>query len=213
MSEEEADNLEELEQAREQELETGVLAEEEAQARVEEQTAAQAEAEEEATAEAEEENAAAEVQLAAAEEEYAAAEAVAAEVAAESPTGPRISSIEGFFAVLFALAIDIAQIVLDAILIGFVLNFIIDVAAWLTFYIWFKSKGIDFGFSNVSRIRPQPENFSLFKNPIIIITITFLIEYLPIINALPGWTIGVFLTILFEYQSYWAAKTGTAKTA
>ena len=42
-------------------------------------------------------------------------------------------------------AIDVAQILLDLIAIGIVLNPIIDFCVWLGFYIWFKIRGMNMG--------------------------------------------------------------------
>ena len=58
-------------------------------------------------------------------------------------------------------------------------GFLVTIWAWLTFYLWFKLNGV--GFLNPKRA------FALNGG--------FLIELIPVVNALPAWTLAVSLLI------------------
>jgi len=57
-------------------------------------------------------------------------------------TGSRISGGTAILMILFGFTIDAVQLFLNLILIGIVLNYIIGLYTWLTFFIWLHWKGI-----------------------------------------------------------------------
>lgn len=60
-----------------------------------------------------------------------------------------------------------------------VVDILISVWAWLTFYVWFKIRGVSF---------INPKRFAVLNGGA-------LIEMIPIVNSLPAWTLAVFLLI------------------
>lgn len=63
--------------------------------------------------------------------------------------------------------------------VAFVSVSVLSIVAWMTLYIWFKTKGVSF---NTSR-----RMLSLGGG--------FLVELIPILNALPAWTLSTILVI------------------
>ncbi len=93
---------------------------------------------------------------------------------------PKISNFEAGLMIAVALIIDIVQFLLDLILIGFILDPIISVFAYLMFWFWFKLRGVSF--SNPKRAA--------------IGGISFLLELIPGLDMLPALTVGVVMTYL-----------------
>jgi len=60
-----------------------------------------------------------------------------------------------------------------------VADILISVWAWLTFYVWFKIRGVSF---------INPKRFAVLNGGA-------LLEMIPVINTLPAWTLAVFLLI------------------
>lgn len=121
---------------------------------------------------------------------------------------PRIGFIEGTLLLLFALGIDGFQALLDLLLIGIVLNFPVDIIAWLTFYIYFKMKGMSFGFSRGWGKKIRSGDYgSMMKNPLFTIAVAFVVEFIPIISALPAWTLAIVMILITEYATWFSEKT------
>lgn len=100
----------------------------------------------------------------------------------------RISGVAGVLMVIIALLIDGLQAFLSLIVIGIVVNLIIDVFVWLVFYIWLKSLGISM--SEAKGLR------TLF-----FLGLAFGFEFVPLLNVLPGWTAFAIGAILNERAS------------
>jgi hypothetical protein len=81
-----------------------------------------------------------------------------------------------------AIIIDALQLVLGLMIIGFVLNTLITVMAWLSYFLWYKLLDISF-------IDAGLRKAVLFMG-------TGLIEVIPFINGIPTWTLSVILMIL-----------------
>jgi hypothetical protein len=92
----------------------------------------------------------------------------------------RVDSIKTIFIISAALAVDILQALLDFALIGVFVNWIISIFALFLFYTWFSLLGISF-------TRKQGANLTMIGG--------LLIEMIPIIDLLPGWTTACALTI------------------
>ena len=60
--------------------------------------------------------------------------------------GADVSMTEGFFMILTALMFDLTQLIIDIILLGFgfVINWMISIMAYFTFFVWYKMKGVNF---------------------------------------------------------------------
>src|SRR3989338_7539453 len=148
-------------------------------------------------------------------EEQEAFDAQSAEAEERKRQGakPRISPVEGILMVLAALTFDGGQFIFNLIpILGIVISIIIDIIAWGTFFLWLKMKGISFGFSaKFGRTHRSGGGQSMLRNPLFIITCAFGVELIPILNALPAWTLAIVVTILVEYAAYALAKTGLAK--
>lgn len=99
-------------------------------------------------------------------------------------TGIDISITEGFFMVLTALMFDLAQLIIDIILLGFgfVVNWMISIMAYFTFYMWYKMKGINF---------TDWRKAAIFNGGA-------LTEFLPLplSGFLPAWTLSVIMMIM-----------------
>jgi len=63
-------------------------------------------------------------------------------IASSGATAVRMSAITATLLILMALGIDGLQVFLNFIVIGVVLNWIIDIFTWLLFFVWLKSLGI-----------------------------------------------------------------------
>ncbi len=92
------------------------------------------------------------------------------------PVDYRISKLGGAIAITIALLIDLLQIGLDLVLLGGIINpFIITPIAWLSFWTWFKIKGVKFS---------EPKNVTA-------VAIGAIIELIPYVDVLPGNTLAV----------------------
>ena len=98
----------------------------------------------------------------------------------KSQNQQRINSVTAIFMIVVALLYDAVQAFLDFILIGLAVNWILDIWAWLTFFIWFKLKGVS------------------FANPKRAISLNggFILELIPAVNALPIWTAAVIILVI-----------------
>lgn len=61
--------------------------------------------------------------------------------------------------------------------VGWIINFLLGIIVFLTFFIWFKTKGMKY--TSARKIASLP--------------LGFLIEMIPYINILPGWTVSVII--------------------
>ncbi len=102
---------------------------------------------------------------------------------APAPHKSRINMVNAIFLILVALIIDGVQIFLDFIIIGLVVNYIIDIYAWLIFFVWLKLLGISMFNAKGTRT-------------MIFLGVALGIELIPFINALPGWTVFAVLTVI-----------------
>lgn len=84
----------------------------------------------------------------------------------------RISNITAVFMIAVALLFDGVQAFFEWILIGFVVNWLINILAWLTFFVWFKFKSVSF--MNLKRS-------AIFNGG-------FFLELIPLVAELPLWT-------------------------
>ncbi|MBI4132741.1 MAG: hypothetical protein HY473_01405 [Candidatus Sungbacteria bacterium] len=91
-----------------------------------------------------------------------------------------------------AAGVDGAQGLLDLLGIGVILSIPISIVAWLTFYLWFKMKGVSFGGAKLGRSGSS----SLVRNPLFIIAAALGIEMVPFVNALPAWTAAIITALL-----------------
>ena len=81
--------------------------------------------------------------------------------------------------IALAVLVDIIVLLIDLTAVGAIVTPVISVIAWLTFYLLFKRRGVHF--NSPKRVLSMGGGF--------------LIELLPIINILPGWTVAVILVI------------------
>ena len=75
---------------------------------------------------------------------------------------------------------DTLQAILNVAFIGIVLNVLVNVTAWLTFYLWFKLLGIGLIDSGIRKAAVMWGGM--------------LLELIPIFNTLPVWTATIALT-------------------
>ncbi len=94
----------------------------------------------------------------------------------EQTNKPYISNITGGLMVGVALAVDGIQALASAFIIGVFISPFITLFAWLTFWLWFKLNGVSFG--------TKPKNFLVLGGG-------GLVELIPVLNILPGWTLSV----------------------
>jgi hypothetical protein len=92
----------------------------------------------------------------------------------------RINNVTAIFMIVVALLYDAAQAFLEWIGIGFFINWILDIWAWLTFYIWFKLKGVSFA---------NPKRALCLNGG-------FLLELIPLFDELPIWTASVIIMVI-----------------
>lgn len=81
--------------------------------------------------------------------------------------------------ITLAILIDIVVLLLDLTAVGSIITPVISIIAWLTFYMLFKRRGVHF--NSPKRVLSMGGGF--------------FIEFIPIINILPGWTVAVLLVI------------------
>lgn len=94
----------------------------------------------------------------------------------------RISKTTFWLMVGVAIFFDLIQIILTLLAVGIVADSLITVVAGLTFFLWFKLKGVQF--NNSKKILTAGGSF--------------LVEAIPVLNVIPTWTISVILTALGE---------------
>ena len=92
----------------------------------------------------------------------------------------KISNIEWGLMIGVALLFDGVQFFLDVVLIGLIVNRLISIWAWLTFYLWLKIKGV--------------KNFRGW------LAIGGIAEIIPVIAALPFWT-GMIIVIMIKNKT------------
>ncbi|MEI6843280.1 MAG: hypothetical protein WCK48_02125 [bacterium] len=91
-----------------------------------------------------------------------------------------ISFVQTVFMVTVAIIFDVVQALIELIpILGQIISIFIDIAAFFTFYLWFKMNGMNFS---------DPKKAGIMGGG-------FLIELIPILNALPAWTLAVVLLI------------------
>lgn len=94
-----------------------------------------------------------------------------------------ISNITMVLMVATAVAYDIVQFLFNFIpFIGWIISWVIFIFAFMTFYVWFKIYG---------------RNFMTPKRAVAM-GAGVIIEMIPILNSLPGWTIAVLFLIGIE---------------
>lgn len=96
----------------------------------------------------------------------------------------KIGVAQGMVMIVTAAFIDFVQFLLTLLIIGIIINPLISVIAFILFWSWFSLNGVKF-FSGVKGIA----RFG-------IMSWTFLSELVPLLNAMPGWTVGVTMTYL-----------------
>lgn len=87
----------------------------------------------------------------------------------------RISNATGFFMMMVAGFIDGMQILLEWIIVGFFINWFIDICVWVLFFLWFKKNGV---------------NLMNLKNGLIFNGLAFL-EIIPGVDELPLWILDI----------------------
>lgn len=95
--------------------------------------------------------------------------------------GRSVGKVTFMMMVTVALTLDIILAIVSwfaVVAIGAIINWIISAVAFCTFYLWFKLKGIKF--NSPKKMLALPGGF--------------LIEMIPYLNMLPGWTMAVFMT-------------------
>lgn len=88
----------------------------------------------------------------------------------------KLSSTTIFLLIIVALFFDLLQIIFTFLFLGWLISFY----AFMTFWLWFKLKGISFATPKRSGIAGGG----------------FIIELVPFLNMLPAWTLAVTLIIL-----------------
>jgi hypothetical protein len=85
--------------------------------------------------------------------------------------------------VTLAILFDLLQLLLIAVpLVGAVMSSFVSFVPPFLFFLWFKLVGVTYLDRGMQKVAAS--------------AFGMLIEYLPLVNALPGWTISVILTIL-----------------
>lgn len=93
----------------------------------------------------------------------------------------RISSLSGIFLISTSLTLDAVQALLNLFGIGVIINRIITPFAWMGFFTWFNQLGIKFS-------KGAGKNLGT--------SITgFIIEMIPLLDLLPGWTVATLMLI------------------
>jgi hypothetical protein len=88
----------------------------------------------------------------------------------------RISNATTFFMLFVAGLIDGVQILLEWLLIGFFINWFVDICVWVLFFLWFKSKGV---------------NLINFKSDGLIFNGLAFLEIIPAVDELPLWILDI----------------------
>ncbi len=84
--------------------------------------------------------------------------------------------------IVVAVFFDVLQMILTWLVIGALFSWAVTIFGTLVFYLWFKQHGV---------------NFVTSRRLGTVLGIG-IIELVPIVNALPGWTIAVILNILYS---------------
>ena len=92
----------------------------------------------------------------------------------------RISNTIAVFMSTAALLFDGVQAVLEWFLIGFAVNWMINILVWLTFFVWFKFNGVSF--MGLKRA-------AIFNGG-------FFLEFIPLVAELPLWTATIIMMII-----------------
>lgn len=96
----------------------------------------------------------------------------------------KIGIVMIFLLMYFGICADLIQFALTWVLgAGQIINTIASIPIGLALFIWFRIIGIKFSF-----IKDPKKMFGIVAGPII--------EVIPVIQALPGWSVAIFLTIL-----------------
>lgn len=93
----------------------------------------------------------------------------------------RVGSATAAFLLSVASFFDVVQALLNAVFIGVVVNVLIDVIAWLTFYLWLKLLG-------VGLLDPGIKKAATLWGGM-------LFELVPLLNTLPVWTASMALVV------------------
>lgn len=105
----------------------------------------------------------------------------------------KINKSTAVIMVCAAFFIDIIQFLLNFIPgPGWIIIWIIDAIVWLTFYVWFRSRGVTFSSSRKS----------------LSLGVGFVLELIPFINALPAWTLANIMVI----STTWAEEKAVRLT-
>jgi len=91
----------------------------------------------------------------------------------------RIGKTQRFFMVAIAMCFDLLELILAVFLVGAVLNRIITLIEYSIYILWFMFNKIKF---------TKPKNLSRLGG-------TFFIEMIPVLGALPMFSVGVLMTI------------------
>ncbi|NQV87935.1 MAG: hypothetical protein HQ402_00060 [Parcubacteria group bacterium] len=99
----------------------------------------------------------------------------------------KISNTKAVFMIVVAVLFDLAGVVFNLLhfipavgnVAAIILTALLDILAWLTFFVWFKMNGVS------------------FANPKRALSLNggFILKLIPILNALPAWTLAVVLII------------------
>ena len=92
----------------------------------------------------------------------------------------RISRFTAFLMVSISVFFDIIEFILALLAVGLILNTIIGIIKWFLFWLWFTLRGVKF-FGNTKRLKIGAG--------------AFILGLIPVINALPEFTVGIILTI------------------
>lgn len=96
----------------------------------------------------------------------------------------KIGIVMAFLLMYFAICADLIQFAITFLpAAGQIINTVASIAIGLAFFVWFRIIGIKF-----SLIKDPKKMFGIVAGPII--------EVIPVIQALPGWSVAIFLTII-----------------
>jgi len=121
----------------------------------------------------------------------------------------KISVVQAVLLIAVALLFDGAQFIIGVIAgltvfllpLGIAVGWVVDIWAWLTFFLWLHSIGL-------SMIKKGGAGGGLGREPFVIIAIAFGIEFIPIINALPAWTAAIATLIIRQRVMAIASMVG-----
>lgn len=121
----------------------------------------------------------------------------------------KISPMMGSLLIGTAALLDGAQFIIESVAgltaillpLGIAGAWVIDIVAWLTFFLWLHSLGL-------GMIKKGAAGLGLAQEPFLIIALAFGIEFMPFINALPAWTAAIVVVVLRERVLALAAPIG-----